>query len=249
MGFLRHSFFLAHNLLGHNLGMVLCPNPRCPSLGTDFARLSQHFRQSPGCRSTPAEDGPSPQVQVQDTKAVLDNNLDTVETIFCNKFQGVLMKGYNDRHYFNYVKAVHLDAVNGMIMEAFVELEQHALRICGTAAGVAEATERLRRLFKLAREQVETAHSAAARRSYNKNKIKAPYIEPKLYKPMSVKAARKGAVRFSLIELYTRLLQRDHVARVRACYSNTLASLAPHEQVVLLSAVCAEVVEAGIQHV
>jgi hypothetical protein len=202
--------------------MVFCPNPNCTSQGKDFARLSHHYRYSPACK--PAHFMAEREPESQQPDQVSD--LDTVHTVFCNKFQSVLMKGFNDRHYFNYVKAGHLDHVNSMMMEAIMELEHHAIRICGAASSAAEATARLQHVFKLAQGQISKIHSAKARTSYNKNKAKAPYVEPKLYRPLSTKAARKGAVRFSLIELYTRIMQRDQVAQVRSRHSHTPAPLA-----------------------
>ena len=197
--------------------MVLCPNPGCPSKGTDFAILGQHLRQSPSCKPTPVitQQPPLPE---QPSEPV---DIDTANTVFSNKFLSVLMKGFNDRHYFNYVKAGHLDHVNSMMMEAFVELEHHVIPICSAASSVVEAKARLQGIFQLVRGQIAQVHSAKARTSYNKTKAKAPYVPPKVYKSLSLKAARKGAVRISLIELLTRIMQRDAAARVRVHATHT----------------------------
>ena len=201
--------------------MVLCPNPACPMSGKDFMSLDRHFRHSPGCRPLPMCVAAEPEPRPENT--AVPEDLDTVETVFSNKFQSVLMKGFNDRHYFEYVKAGHLNHMNSMMMECMVELEQYALRVGSAAKDVPEATDRLTTAFELAREQIQMAHSAAARTRYNKTKLKAPYVEPQPYRPLSTQAARKGAMRFSLIELYTRLLQRDSAARVSAYHKHSRA--------------------------
>ena len=82
-----------------------------------------------------------------------------------------------------------------------------------TSTSVGEAQTAVRGTFQAVARVLANAHSAKRRAAYNKAVLKVPYVEPRLYRSVTLAEAKKGAVQFSLIELLGRLLQTSKAAR------------------------------------
>lgn len=199
---------------------------RCPNC-TEVVHsnsYAQHFRRRPLCDPKNRRESSgleSHQGQASNNSSQAPLEAEVAATEFKYILSLLVMSDLNTLEYKKFVKKGKLDAVVTMALGWLQAIAVQIDEECKISATAGQLATGVKGVLACASRVLQSSHSAAQRRSFNLRSLRAPYVEPRLYRSVSEATARKSACSFALIPLLSRVLQRSTSMRVRTALHGT----------------------------